>query len=87
MILGSTGELQQEDDLLLLLSRGDSEGEPLEICRDPVKDSLWMITTSSIYQVSYFIFLPLPTDSDVPISRSQPRMKIALCGRCILPRL
>lgn len=47
----SVGELQQEDDLLLLLSRGDSEGEPLDICRDPVKNSLWMITTSSIYQV------------------------------------
>jgi hypothetical protein len=52
-----SGELQQEDDLLLLLSRGDSEGEPLQICRDPVKNSLWMVTTSSIYQVS--LLLPL----------------------------
>lgn len=59
MELAFIGELQQEENLLMLLSRGEGGGDPIEICRDPVKDSLWMITSSSIYQVSCLCSVPL----------------------------
>ena len=84
----NVGELQQEDDLLLLLSRGDNEGEPLVICRDTVKNSLWMITTTSIYQVSKWnndCFIESLTF--FLIFRLQQLVKIEQFGQCILQKL
>lgn len=51
-----SGEVQHEDNLLLSLSggvgMGEDSGDPVVLVRDPIKQTLWMITTSSIYQIT-----------------------------------
>mmetsp|Transcript_13019 Transcript_13019/g.19636 ORF Transcript_13019/g.19636 Transcript_13019/m.19636 type:complete len:1090 (-) Transcript_13019:185-3454(-) len=51
-----TGEVQQEDNLLLVLSSGvglgEDSGEPVSLIKDPVKNALWLVTTTSIFQIT-----------------------------------
>ena len=57
----SAGEVQHEDNLLLSLTTGvgmgDDAGDPVSLVRDPIRKTLWMVTTSSIYQVHLMDFV------------------------------